>query len=86
LPNDFGHLDRIPDKNGIRQETQAGGLVHDFFVVAGTKNTVVGEKQPICQVVSVLTAIQLKLDALSKRWVVKVTQYEDSFHCSAKMR
>ncbi len=60
--HDSGNLKRVPYQDSVRYQAQAAHLVHDLLVIPSAKFTLVGEKDPACQTVPVLTSIQLQLD------------------------
>jgi len=53
--DDSGNLERVPYQDGVRYQAQAARLVHDLLVIPSAKFTLVGEKDPACQTVPVLT-------------------------------
>ena len=60
--DDSGNLKRVPYQDGVGYQAQAARLVHDLLVIPSAKFTLVGEKDPACQTMAVLTSIQLQLD------------------------
>ena len=60
--DDSGNLERVPYQDGVGYQAQAARFVHDLLVIPSAKFTLVGEKDPACQTVPVLTSIQLQLD------------------------
>ena len=46
LVNDFLHANSVPHHDGIAQQAQATGLVHDFVEIAISKLAPIGKKQP----------------------------------------
>ena len=54
--DDSGNLERVPYQDGVRYHAQAARLVHDLLVIPSAKFTLVGEKDPTCQTVPVLTS------------------------------
>jgi hypothetical protein len=65
LPNDVADGDGIPDQNGIGEQAQTAGLVHDFLVVTGAKLTAIGEEQPASQFMPRFASIELQLHSPS---------------------
>ena len=43
--DDPGHLHGIPHQHIIRQETETGRLIHDFFVIADLKGSLIGKEE-----------------------------------------
>ena len=60
--DDSGNLKRVPYQDGVGYQAQAARFVHDLLVIAGAEFSLVGEKDPACQTMAVLTSIQLQLD------------------------
>ena len=60
--DDSGNLKRVPYQDGVGYQAQAARFVHDLLVIPGTEFSLVGEKDPACQTMAVLTSIQLQLD------------------------
>jgi hypothetical protein len=60
--DDSGNLERVPYQDGVGYQAQAARFVHDLLVIPGAEFSLVGEKDPACQTVPVLTSIQLQLD------------------------
>jgi hypothetical protein len=54
--DDSGNLERVPYQDGV------GYQAHNLLVIPGAEFSLVGEKDPACQTVPVLTSIQLQLD------------------------
>lgn len=42
--DDLGYMHGVPDQDGIGQQAQATGLVHDLGEIAGTELPLVGKK------------------------------------------
>src|ERR1700726_2340144 len=72
--DDSGNLERVPYQDGVRYQAQAARLVHDLLVIPSAKFTLVGEKDPACQTVPVLTSIQLQLDPVPQIFFVEILQ------------
>src|SRR5258707_15691635 len=64
---DSGNLECVPHQDGVGYQTQAARLVHDLLVIPGAKFSLVGEKDPACQTMSMLTPIQLQLDTVPQK-------------------
>jgi hypothetical protein len=62
---DSGNLERVPHQDGVGYQSQAARLIHDLLVIPGAEFSLIGEKDPACQTVPMLTAIQLELDPVS---------------------
>jgi hypothetical protein len=63
--DDSGNLERVPYQDGVGYQAQAARFVHDLLVIPGAELSLVGEKNPACQTVSMLTSIQLQLNPVS---------------------
>lgn len=72
--DDLGHFDGVPIEDGIGDEAQAGGLVHDFDVVSGRKLALVCKEDPARELLSVLSLVELTLDVLAQLAVGAVAQ------------
>jgi len=74
LVDDPGHLHGVPDHHRIRQQTQAGGLVHDLLVIANLKRPLVREKEPPGELMAPLTPVELELHAPPELDVMDIAQ------------
>ncbi len=77
LPNDVADGDGVPDQNGIGEQAQTAGLVHDFLVITGAKLTAIGEEQPASQFMPRFASIELQLHSPSNVLLVDIAKYED---------
>ena len=46
LANDIADLDRVPDQDRVRQQTQTARLIHNLLVITGAKFAAISEEQP----------------------------------------
>ena len=60
---DSGSLECVPHQDGVGYQTQAARLIH-LLVIPGAEFSLVGEKDPACQTVSMLTPIHFPLSIL----------------------
>ena len=60
--DDSGSLECVPYQDGVGYQAQAARFVHDLLVIPRAEFSLVGEKDPACQTVPVLTSAQLQLD------------------------
>ena len=63
--DDSGNLERVPYQDGVGYQAQAARFVHDLLVIPSAEFSLVGEKDPPCQTVAMLTSIQLQLNSVS---------------------
>jgi hypothetical protein len=63
--DDSGNLEPVPYQDGVGYQAQAARLIHDLLVIPGAEFSLVGEEDPACQTVPMLTPIQLQLVPLS---------------------
>ena len=61
LPERLDDSGSGPYQDGVGYQAQGARLVHDLLVIPGAEFSLVGEKDPACQTVTVLTSIQLQL-------------------------
>jgi hypothetical protein len=63
-------LQRVPQNNGVGEQTEATGLVHDHLEVRGAELALVSEEQPSGQAMTGLATVKLGLDAQAERLVM----------------
>ena len=67
-------LNRVPHQDGIRDQAQATGLIHDLFVVALPEFPLVGEEKPLRQALPILTAVQLETSIAAQVRIMEPSQ------------
>ncbi len=63
-------MDGVPDQYGVGKQTEAAGLVHHLFVVAGAEAAQVGEEQRLREDMAELAAVEPQLDGVTQRLLV----------------
>ena len=64
LGDDALDLQGVPQHDGVGQQAEATGLVHDYLEIGGAELALIGEEQPPGQVVAGLAAVKLSLAQL----------------------
>ena len=63
-------LQGVPQHDGVGQQTETTGLVHDHLEIRGAELALIGEEQPSGQAVAGLAAVELGLNAQAQRLIV----------------
>jgi hypothetical protein len=79
LPDDATHMDGIPHQDGVAQETQTTGLIHNLFIVSSLKRPLIGEKEAASQLMAKLTPVELALDAMAQVGILHIPEDVDRF-------
>lgn len=74
---------RIPNQNGVRDQTQATCLIHNFMVIVGADLTLVGKEDSVRQSVAVFTPVQLQLYPVLQISIAQVLQDVNRLHYSS---
>ena len=78
------HVHGVPHQHGIGQEAETGRLVHDLFVVARLKGSLIGEKEMTRKLVSAFPSIELELHPTSKAWIMDVPKQVETSQSPAQ--
>ncbi len=70
----FADLDRVPVQNGIRDQAEAAGFVHDLYVVSGCKLALIRKEDPTRELLPVLALVELSLNGASQLRVREIPQ------------
>lgn len=72
--NNVIDLDCVPVEDGIGNQAQATGLIHDFLVIPRCKLALIGKENPAWELVAVFALIELKLNRLSQFRIGEIAQ------------
>ena len=74
------HIDRIPNRNGVDDQIQAGCLIQLIFLMTLTDSSLIGDKDIAPEGVQGFAFIQLNRDALLIFRALQIFQDKKSFH------
>ena len=72
--DDVIDLDSVPVEDGIGNQAQATGLIHDFLVITRRELALIGKENPAWELVAVFALIELKLNRLSQFRIGEIAQ------------
>lgn len=72
--HDVVDLNGVPVQDGIGNQAQATGFVHDLLVIASRKFTLVGKENPPRQLVPIFALVELELHRLPEFQVSEIAQ------------
>ena len=72
--NDIVDFEGVPIQDGIGNQAQATGFVHDLLVIARRKFPLIGKENPAWQLVPIFALVELELNGLPKFEIGEIAQ------------